>query len=45
MGSEDPTQDEEKVFGFLKRFIREVNTNILEAFLRFCTGSDIINIE
>lgn len=32
-----------KVFGFLKRYVRDINDTKRSMFLRFCTGSDIVN--
>lgn len=32
-----------KVFGFLKRYVRDINDTERSIFLRFCTGSDIVN--
>lgn len=34
--------EESTVFNFLKKFIRESEKSVLEKFLRFCTGADLI---
>lgn len=35
-------QEETTILNFLKKFIRESDKSILEKFLRFCTGADLI---
>lgn len=35
-------QEENKIIGFLKKYIRESEKVMLEKFLRFCTGADLI---
>lgn len=37
--------DKEKVLGFIKKFIREADFNILTSFLRFATGADVITCD
>lgn len=39
------TADKEKTLSFLKRFIREAKNDVLEFFLRFCTGANIITCQ
>lgn len=36
------SQEENKVVGFLKKYVRECDKFTLEKFLRFCTGADLI---
>lgn len=43
--SEDLDPRRERVYGFLKRFIREADIDILSRFLRFCTGADIVTCD
>ncbi|CAI6372513.1 unnamed protein product [Macrosiphum euphorbiae] len=38
----DESEIKRKVFGFLKKFIREADQMLCTKFLRFVTGSDII---
>lgn len=40
---ESDLREATRIYGFLKKFIRESDANIRSAFLRFCTGSDIAN--
>lgn len=35
-------KEKEKVFTYLKKFVRECNKESLERFLRFSTGADLI---
>lgn len=39
------SQDEDKIYSFLKRYIRELNQKECETFLQFCTGSSAIVVE
>lgn len=39
--AEELTQDEANTFSFLKKFIRESQESMRQAFLRYCTGADL----
>lgn len=39
------TTENEKISTFLKKFIRESDNTMLEKFLRFCTGADVLTGE
>lgn len=36
------SEEENRVVVFLKKYIRECDKSVLEKFLRFCTGADLI---